>query len=135
MKNLLRFTKQEMIKMTSINDMRKKALEREREIRSIQKIIDNGGYCCLCGYYDDPRILEEHHISGRKHSDITITVCPNCHKILSLGQRSWPKEWLKYDNNNIIKTALELRGFSDIDKLRSQRLRELSDIFLRGEMA
>ena len=43
--------------------------------------------CAICGYNEDERILEVHHIDeNRNNNDINnlIILCPNCHKKLSL---------------------------------------------------
>ena len=32
--------------------------------------------CACCGE-DDPRVLEDHHITGRANSDVVITLCLN----------------------------------------------------------
>ncbi len=44
--------------------------------------------CACCGYKEDVRILEVHHIDGnRKNNDICnlIIMCPNCHRKVTLG--------------------------------------------------
>jgi len=43
--------------------------------------------CYVCGYNDDERILEVHHVDeNRNNNDINNLkiLCPNCHKKLSL---------------------------------------------------
>ena len=43
--------------------------------------------CAKCGYNEDERILEVHHIDeNRNNNDITnlIILCPNCHKKITL---------------------------------------------------
>lgn len=84
------------------------------EKRAMEEIIQSGGCCLLCGYNEDPRILEEHHIAGRKNSDITITVCPNCHRKLSRKQYTWDKDWKKEGNSLLKKIAFLLLGFSAV---------------------
>ena len=44
--------------------------------------------CACCGWDDDERILEVHHIDGdRKNNDIynLIVMCPTCHRKVTLG--------------------------------------------------
>lgn len=44
--------------------------------------------CCVCGYNEDVRILEAHHIDGnRKNTDIEnlCLLCPTCHRKITLG--------------------------------------------------
>lgn len=42
--------------------------------------------CCpLCGY--NGLAMQNHHIYGRKNSDITIRICANCHYEIHIGVR------------------------------------------------
>lgn len=44
--------------------------------------------CACCGWQEDERILEVHHIdSNRQHNNIEnlIILCPNCHRKITLG--------------------------------------------------
>jgi len=42
------------------------------------------GYCLSCGD-NDLLVLNNHHIFGRNNSDITITICANCHEYIRKG--------------------------------------------------
>lgn len=61
--------------------------------------------CSICGWDDDPRILEVHHIDGDRTnnclSNLTI-LCPNCHKKISLGL-------YVFENNKLIPVSEEQR--------------------------
>jgi hypothetical protein len=105
-------------------------MDRKKEIRDVQDVFNKGGYCSLCGYSDEFLILHKHHIAGRKHSDITVTVCPNCHERLSLEQRAWPSIWLKKTVDQNIIYGLMLRGLADLSKIMSEQLRKCSDFLL-----
>jgi len=41
--------------------------------------------CPLCGY--SGLAMQNHHIYGRKNSDITIRICANCHCEIHMGVR------------------------------------------------
>jgi hypothetical protein len=109
--------------------------ERLKERQWIAELIEKGECCLLCGYCDNPliiqyKIIELHHIAGRQNSNITIPVCPNCHAILSWGQRAWPEDWTKPDNPPHIKRAIMLRGLAELDKLKAMIECQLSDEML-----
>ncbi len=45
------------------------------------------GTCLTCGLLTTD--LEAHHVAGRhNHGTLTVTVCPDCHRILSIWQRA-----------------------------------------------
>ncbi len=37
---------------------------------------------CECGYRGP---TERHHVEGRKHSNLVIEICPNCHRQIHKG--------------------------------------------------
>ena len=94
----------------------------EIETKWIGDILRKGGYCLICGYSDNPLVIELHHVAGKRNSDITISVCPTCHRILSLDQSCWDSLWTRVDNNPMVKDALFLRGLSDILKVKSNQM-------------
>jgi len=92
---------------------------------AIDSMVMNGGCCWICGYLEDPLILEQHHIAGRRNSDFTITVCPNCHRRLSMNQRSWAKEWTCKDNSPETKIALIVRSSHEINLVRARAIKSI----------
>ena len=98
----------------------------------VEKIVSTGAYCHLCGYYLYPLIIEKHHIAGRRYSDITIPVCPNCHRILSTKQRGWPKDLSNDDNLSEIRIALFLRGFDEMNRIKSEFFKQMIDRIRSG---
>lgn len=116
----------------NIPDYRKRMTDRKSEIKHIQDLIIKGGCCVICGFNQDPRILELHHIAGRKNSDIVIPVCPNCHRSLSMGQEPRKCERGKNDKSNTEKIGWNLEGYSHLLRLLSFNLQEQSEI-LFGE--
>ena len=72
--------------------------------------------------------LEQHHLRGRKHGNECITVCQECHKILTDKQRLWDRSWLDPDSDN--KDAFLIRGFIDVCELKYQKTgKEIFKIF------
>ena len=63
--------------------------------------------------------LEQHHIRGRKHGNECITVCQECHKILTDKQRLWDRSWFDPDSEN--KDAFLIRGFIDVCNLKYEK--------------
>ena len=66
--------------------------------------------------------MEEHHIIGRKNSDVRFYSCPNCHRKLSLDQYSWPNGSLTDHNSPEFKMALLIRSEQEIRKLIDQTM-------------
>lgn len=95
------------------------------EILTMASIMKSGGSCLICGYSEDPLILEQHHIAGRRNSDVTITVCPNCHRKLSMNQRSWPKEWTSKNNSPETRIPLIVRGAHEISLARANAIKAI----------
>lgn len=116
------------------NEYFKKQKELKQDMKWIDDIIEKGGYCVICGYSDNLIILEKHHIAGRNNSDITITVCPNCHRELSRKQESWDKDWNKEDNPLKLKLAFFLKGRSEVLRLMAKQDKIFSDDILKGEI-
>lgn len=110
------------------NDLRYSAELKRRiqEQKALDKLLTSSGHCCICGIID-PLVLEEHHIAGRKHSDLTLTLCANCHQKLSRKQRSYPKAWLNARLSPLKCVAFTLRGIADILRALSEFLIEHED--------
>ena len=87
----------------------------------ITDIIENKdrpklNYCEICHSSEK---LEHHHVRGRKHGNERITVCQECHKILTDKQRLWDRSWLDTDSDN--KDAFLIRGTIDVCELKYQK--------------
>ena len=86
--------------------------ESERALEWITDVIKNPdrpklNYCEICNRSDSN--LEKHHVRGRKYGNECITVCINCHKVLTDKQRLW-----NYNNSD----NLFDRGMIDIFELK-----------------
>jgi len=87
----------------------------------ITDIIENperseSNKCEIC---NSTRKLEQHHVRGNKHGNETITVCHDCHEILTNKQRLWDRSWL--DPNAENKEAFLIRGLIDIFELKYEK--------------
>jgi len=111
-------------------DYEKRTELRKIEMRYIQDLLIKGGCCVICGFNRDPRILELHHIAGRKNSDFVIPVCPNCHRSLSICQESYKVERGKDDKTVQEKVGWTLEGYAILLKLLSYNLQDRSEILL-----
>ena len=118
--------------MATLGDYSDEIKGRIRERQEIEEIIERGACCWICGFYDDPRIIEWHHIAGRKNSTDLIAVCPNCHQSLSMDQRAWPKVWTHDDNSLRTRQALMLRGHEKIFLLMAREERKISEFIFKG---
>ena len=121
------------IQSTNINVLIPEIQEQIKEHHWIETIIERGGCCLICGYDDNPLIVEEHHFAGKHNSNITIPVCPICHRELSNKQNGWNKEWTLPNNPPEKRLAFMLRGFADILLLAGRLLKEISNSMLKGE--
>jgi len=66
-----------------------------------------------CEICNSNKKLELHHVRGKKHGNETITVCRDCHEILTNKQRLWP------DTEN--KGAFLELGLIDICELKYEK--------------
>ncbi len=86
----------------------------------LEELLSAQGYCIVCGH-DEPLDLEYHHVGGRLNSDVTVSLCRNCHGRISRGQRWWPKVWMNHNNPIDVCKAILFRGYSDLFRLVSDK--------------
>jgi len=72
-----------------------------------------------CEICNSNKKLEQHHIRGRKHGNETITVCHECHDILTVNQRLWDRSW--FDPNAENNEVFLQRGLIDICELKYEK--------------
>jgi len=72
-----------------------------------------------CEICNSNKKLELHHVRGKKHGNETITVCQECHEILTNKQRLWDRSWLNSNAEN--KDAFLERGLIDICELKYEK--------------
>jgi len=95
--------------------------EYEDALKWITDIIENSqrskrNECEIC---NSNKKLEQHHIRGRKHGNETITVCHECHDILTVNQRLWDRSW--FDPNAENNEVFLQRGLIDICELKYEK--------------
>ena len=73
-------------------------------------------YCEICNSKEH---LEQHHVRGRKHGNEIITVCQECHNILTDKQRLWDRSWHDPDSSN--KDSFLIRGLIDVFELKYEK--------------
>jgi len=73
--------------------------------------------CEICSH--SHKKLEQHHVRGKKHGNETITVCHDCHEILTNKQRLWGSSWLNPNAEN--KDQFLIRGLIDICELKYEK--------------
>ena len=64
--------------------------------------IEKGLSCYVCNE-DHPAVvdkLENHHIDGKANSDITVAICPNCHRKLTYEQNKLTPKLRSCKNKN-----------------------------------
>jgi len=72
-----------------------------------------------CEICNSDKKLEQHHVRGNKHGNEIITVCHECHEILTANQRLWDRSWL--DSNSENKGAFLEIGLIDICDLKYEK--------------
>ena len=78
--------------------------------------------CRICNFVsNNSSSFELHHIAGQKHDYRTITVCKNCHRILSDEQKLRDSRWWVQNQPENIRKAFFLQGLYDILCLKSRK--------------
>jgi hypothetical protein len=96
-------------------------IEYENALKWITDIIENPERlkqeeCEIC---NSNKKLELHHVRGNKHGNECITVCHECHEILTNNQRLWDRSWFNVNAEN--KNAFLKRGLIDICELKYEK--------------
>ncbi len=96
------------------------------ENKAYEKLVESQGVCLICGH-DNPIDFEDHHIGGKSNSSIGISLCRNCHGRLSRNQQQdWPNGWSRKSKPSMKALAMLLRGISDVLRVISDHLWEMS---------
>jgi hypothetical protein len=78
---------------------------------------DSKGRCCSCVRN---RSAEDHHIAGRRHAELTVPLCFQCHRRLSERQNGWDPRWQSDARSPALDKSLLLRGLSDLCEERAR---------------
>ena len=77
--------------------------------------------CAVCEREDGP--FEEHHVAGRRNSDLSVPVCIRCHARLSERQNGWDPRWQCEDKPPGLRETFLLRGLGDLCEERARHSR------------
>jgi hypothetical protein len=105
--------------------------EYERECRQ-QKRLEALGTdeprCGMCGYNDD-RALELHHVAGRKHDEVTVILCRNCHRAVSDDQLDHPVV-AENASSGFVAIGHFLLGLADMLRIIVEKLIEFGSLLI-----
>lgn len=91
-----------------------------KETKTIAKIIESGLTCLMC-FVSEPRIIEGHHVGGKKNSSFIISLCANCHVLATKNQLNYPQNWSDSGVNNL-KMLYVLRDLQFLEQKITQFL-------------
>jgi hypothetical protein len=86
-----------------------------------------GRECWICGSI---KWLARHHPAGEKHCYRTVTVCDDCHRILSAWQKCWDARWWKEGQPPSIRYAFYLMGLRDVLLLKAIKTLNMNYLLL-----
>ena len=91
-----------------------------RRQKTLQRLGTRNPRCAVCGY-DDWRVLELHHVAGRKFSSETVILCANCHRKASDLQKDHPPITDDLPHLTECRGRL-LLGLADLNRVLGERL-------------
>ena len=95
--------------------------EREcRRQKRLEALGTDDPHCAMCGEGDD-RKLELHHVAGRKHDEMTVILCRNCHRVVSDDQKDHPAAEDRADSG-LATIGYFLLGLADMLRALVQKL-------------
>ncbi len=112
-------------------------LQRRTDGSKRQRLGSPSPRCLICGCLDLealiavpaaelPRpVLEQHHVAGRAASDLTLTLCRNCHAILTDWQEDWDRR-LRHPVTHAERTGAFLQGLAQMLQLLARSLNEMA---------
>lgn len=68
--------------------------------------------CAVCERKDGP--FEKHHVTGRRHGDLTVLVCVRCHRRLTERQNRWDPRWQTEARSERLDESLLVLGLADL---------------------
>ena len=78
------------------NQLRKESGEWDNSLSYRQKALEIFPHKCdICGWNEDERILEVHHVDENRNNnkiDNLVILCPTCHRKITLGYYIYDKE-------------------------------------------
>lgn len=119
------------------DDYAKEQKRARRHESKRQRLGSPDSRCLSCGCLDVEALfavsvselpgwfLEQHHLAGRAASDFTITLCRNCHALLTDWQEDWD-ERLRHPKTPVERLAALLQGLVDWLVQQAKKLTELA---------
>ncbi len=77
----------------------------------------NDSECVTCGRTGE---LQDNHLAGRRHGELTAPQCQPCHQMFTEGQDLWDPRWQNESRTPDLDEALLLRGLYDLLVLRAR---------------
>ena len=93
-----------------------------RKQRRLETLGMNEPRCGTCDERDD-RVLEAHHVAGRKNDPATVIVCRNCHRKVTDDQEDHPS-FDKAADPMLQAIGHFLLGLADLLRLAIEKLSE-----------
>jgi hypothetical protein len=75
--------------------------------------------CVTCGAGPP---LEDNHVAGRRHGDLTVPNCRRCHRRFTEGQDLWDPRWNQDGRSPTLDESLLLRGLYDLLALKAEHV-------------
>jgi 5-methylcytosine-specific restriction endonuclease McrA len=101
-------------------------LDKETYRKIIQNFIreKKPNLCCFACGETNPDILEKHHLEGRNNSDRLITLCKNCHAIITAEQNKLPPKTRSKRASPKQKQAYSLITIGALRELSGRKIKE-----------
>jgi hypothetical protein len=77
--------------------------------------------CVTCGRGGK---LEDNHVAGWRHGDLTVPMCVSCHQAFTECQDLWDPRWQVERRTAELDASLLVRGLVDILEIRSRHVSE-----------
>lgn len=103
------------------------ARERRKQ-RRLEGLGSNNPHCGMCGEADD-RTLELHHVAGRKHDEMMVLSCSNCHRKVTDDQKDHPA-FDPHADAVLASIGHFLLGLADMLRLIVEKLAEFGLILI-----
>lgn len=104
-----------------------------RQQKRFEKLGTDDPRCGMCGENDD-RTLELHHPAARKHDDVLVILCANCHRKVSDDQRDHPTLAAGVDPR-LAAIGYFLLGLADMLRLIVRKLYEFGLLLIGDKSA
>lgn len=75
--------------------------------------------CVTCGRGSP---LEDNHVAGKRHGDLTVPNCIPCHQSFTEGQDLWDPRWRSDERSAELDESLLLRGLVDLLRLKAEHV-------------